>query len=210
MRRRQRDDDDVMPDGHSLRVPMVMMDSARGHVGYTTDQLRMRKQARDEYIARMTDAWRSPSSHDARSDNGELCPMCNGNGYLDPDPDDDNDDDDSDRRRRTDARSISDARAMADASYRSMVRRTERAWQFRDAAELSAAVDPGEPDAAVMRRHLSGQREPDLGELQRRRDASYDQYVARTSNAWKTGRTDPNAATAVEQQAESPRWRHGA
>jgi hypothetical protein len=67
--------------------------------------------------------------------------------------------------------------------------------------------DAAEPDnsspAAVMRRHLAEPDEPDA-DVQARRDAIWNDYKTRLGNAWKT---DPRAASAIEQQGE--RWRGG-
>jgi hypothetical protein len=52
-----------------------------------------------------------------------------------------------------------------------------------------------------MRRHL--RTEPD-DKAQARRDAAWNAYRDNLQNAWKQGRTDVNAATAIEAQRR--RW----
>jgi hypothetical protein len=50
---------DVLEDGESLKVPMMLSDS-RPHFAEPTDaQIRMRNRARDEYVQRTCDAWRT-------------------------------------------------------------------------------------------------------------------------------------------------------
>jgi hypothetical protein len=87
--------------------------------------------------------------------------------------------------------------------------------------------DASEPDASeqLLARHLRGKPDdygaPDPGdvraverrrltergaEAQRERDAAWQQYKDRLSNAWR-GRTDPIRASEIEREGE--RWRHG-
>ena len=82
------------------------------------------------------------------------------------------------------------------------------------ARHLRGPDDDGAPDPgdirAVERRRLTergaeAQRERDR--IQRERDRIWEDYRRRISSAWQTGQTNPARATAVEQQAE--RWRGG-
>jgi hypothetical protein len=57
------DDDYVLEDGESVKVPVKLMDNARDyqpHYGQLTDaQTAMRVRARSEYIKRTCDAWKT-------------------------------------------------------------------------------------------------------------------------------------------------------
>jgi hypothetical protein len=135
MRRRDVEDDDTVRDGETLRTPMYLMDSTQRPL-LTADAAReLRRTARDEYVRRLTDAWRHPPS--------------------------------------------------------------------------TTNHDASEPDAseALLKRHLHGEREPDVGSAQGRRDKAWAAYKDRLSNAWRAGRTDPGRAGGIERQGEA--WRHG-
>jgi hypothetical protein len=178
------DDYDIIPDGGTIRVPMVVMDGARPRS--LADAQLMRERARVHWIKSLQDVWRAPldarRSRVAEPDD-------------EPDDDDDEDEDNRGRERRTDARSIADARAMASRAYDQMCRRLEQAWRTpaRGASQPDTGSSPAR-DASHLR----------TGDAQAKRDDAYQQYVDRLTNAWKT---DPNAATAIEQQGE--KWRGG-
>src|SRR5262249_41959264 len=63
------DDDEILENGQTLKVPMSAMDAQQrhvaalfrpGYVGLTDEQARIRQSARNEYIAKLSDAWRGP------------------------------------------------------------------------------------------------------------------------------------------------------
>jgi hypothetical protein len=57
---------DMVPDGHSVKVPMVIMDG-RPHFADLTDEIRkLRQQTRAEYDRQLTTAWRSNKPVSAR------------------------------------------------------------------------------------------------------------------------------------------------
>ena len=99
--------------------------------------------------------------------------------------------------------SLRDARAKALAARDQMIQRARDAWKrppVRDAAE----PDQGSRPEERMRRHL---RTEEGAEAQARRDAAWAAYRDRLGNAWRMGRVDPGAASAIERQGE--RWRGG-
>jgi hypothetical protein len=207
---------DIIPDGATLRVPLLLHDNARrladhqpGYRGVTDAAVRAE---RARWIKQISDAWRM----DARRKKP---------------PDDDDDDDDelnnnNDRRRR----GAADARAAATASYHQMCARLRDSWRMNPgvaraeprivgAGPKSMVVDPdngGEPDASTqllrgapasaddpgarMRRHLATE---STAGAQAKRDAVWEQY--RRSLDYRTrGQTNPANATAIEAQRE--RW----
>ena len=190
-------DDEVVEDGDTVHVPLMLCDSMAGRrPGYaqlTDEQVVQRQAPRDRYIRGLNSAWRMDSRKP-------------------PDPDDDDEDDDDDdnndngrggarpRRRNSEDAQVA-ARKAATRSYHQMVRRLEDAWR----RPVGSVRDNGEPDmsssAETMRHHL--RTEPDEN-AQARRDAVWAQYPDQLGNAWKT---NPSAATAIERQGE--RWRGG-
>jgi hypothetical protein len=171
MRSDVEDDDVMVPDGGSVRVPVMLMDHDP-RFSRSTDATAARRAARDARVAwvrSLGDAWRgpAPSRHITQ-------PV-------------------------TRPTNVRDARALSNAAYREMCAKLQDAWRTpsRDAAEPNNSSP-----AEVMRRHLST--EPD-DNVQARRDAAWAQYRDQLSNAWRQGRTDPNAATAIEQRLERER-----
>jgi hypothetical protein len=56
---------DVVEDGESVRVPMMLTDAAGQRPGFapvTDKQRQLRQETRDSYIADLTNAWRSPNA----------------------------------------------------------------------------------------------------------------------------------------------------
>jgi len=215
------EDDDMIEDGGSVRVPMTMMDAR------LTDAVSARRKAqnvRARWVRSLTDSWKMPPGQpvsDARRKR-----------------DDDDDDDAADGRRRP-LRGAADARAISNTAYRRMVAGLQDAWRTpsRDAAL------PHEDPAAAMRAHLGGgdddDDENDNGNgngnndnPQARRDSAWNSYKASLGNAWrgpqgiaqpqptKAGAgpsgfiaaaesPDPAArARAIEREGE--KWRQGA
>jgi hypothetical protein len=94
-------DDDIVPDGGSVRRPMLLMDAGRRfavafdaenhqpHYGRPTGAVHnariVRTAARAAYLRCLTDAWRAPG-RDANPGGGFTCPECHGTG-IDPDDD---------------------------------------------------------------------------------------------------------------------------
>jgi hypothetical protein len=237
------DDDDMVPDGGSVRVPMLLTDSRRfafdaenhrPHYGRPTGAVHnariVRTAARDAYLRRLTDAWRT-MGRDANPPQF-TCPECRGTGR---DPDDDSPDGRCDEcggtgyiepplnsarkeahetfplRRSPDTSLRVDARAndVRRTAYAEYVKRIQDAWRQPvdaggepDASTqlLRGAPDPGDP-SAMMRRHLRTESDD---ENQRRRDAAWAAYRDRLGSAWQQGRTDPNRATEIERQRQ--RW----
>jgi hypothetical protein len=125
----------------------------RPHQAVLTDAQRARSEsARDQWVASLRDAWRSPQG----------VPM--GPGAPDYDKDDDNNgDDDLDPVER---------------ARQDYIRRVTNGWRS----------DPRDPAAAAnkleaMRRRVAHER-MDAATLADR-DAAYDEYVERISNAWR-------------------------
>jgi hypothetical protein len=156
MRRHDDDDDYVVRDQERVRVPLHLMDSTQRAVagldlidrdlrdhqpGFraadTTDARQAARDARDQYVRRLSDSWRMP----ARDQQGEREP--------DNDPD-----------------------------------------------------DPG----ARMRSHL--QTESSV-EAQAKRDRIWAQYRDQLGQAWRMGRTNPQAATAIERQRRTYTYEGG-
>jgi hypothetical protein len=212
------DDDVVVPDGGSVRVPLYLQDAVRfsddgeprfmraadaevadamaGHrPGYATlsaEQIAARRAGRRAMIDRATSAW------DARRK---------------PPPDPDEDDDDA-----PDAPWVPDAR-KGRAEY---VRRLTDAWRHPvDAAQPDQSTSPDDP-ALMMRKHLRGNEDDDVVAI---KEKAYSDYAANLANAWKNppgvapaapailgigpankvverptrGRTDPDAAGSIEK-----------
>jgi len=114
--------------------------------------------------------------------------------------DDDDDDEPNNSRRRgaargTDARSIADARAHANASYHAMVRRLQDAWR-------TPSHDGAEPDAGtqLLHRHLRGTEEDDNAAAAR--EKRYAAYKARLESAWRNP-----AAAAKRNETQLEAWR---
>jgi hypothetical protein len=113
----------------------------------------------------------------------------------------------------------STARDAARAARDAWIKQTTEAWRTpaRDVAQPDLGSRPeevmhrkpdddGAPDpgdvAAVERRRLTERG----AEAHRQRDAAWQQYKDRLSNAWR-GRTDPSRASEIEREGE--RWRGG-
>jgi hypothetical protein len=198
------DDLEEIPDGRSVRVPMMLMDAAYHQPGYRyrvsdddklSDARRGALEARDAMIERATKAWRTRRRRD---DEEEEVLGAEGQNKTDP--------------NRIGASAL-DARAATNASYREMCDRISSAWRTpisRDAAQPDAGSRPEE-----LRRYLRGD-EPDndgafgqgnIARLERKRLSQWQEYRERLASAWRSpiGRTSPNAATsegsAVERRA---------
>jgi hypothetical protein len=71
------DDDVEIPDGRSLRVPMMMFDSRRfayDAPGYQ-DARKAARLARDEWVARLQDAWKHPPTRDGGQPDSSSAPQ---------------------------------------------------------------------------------------------------------------------------------------
>jgi hypothetical protein len=198
-------DDDIVADGESVRVPMMVMDAMAGHrqgyVEMTDEQIAMRARARSRWIAEMCDAWRGPLDARRRrkrrdDDDEPMRPMgSSGQGRTDPDKI---------------GQSALDARRVANSAYSEMCRKLQDSWRSppsRDAHEpdaserlLGRAPAPHDDPMAAMRRHLG---DPDDDNPQARRDAAWNAYKDRLSRAYLQGRADPTAAaTRIEKERE--------
>jgi hypothetical protein len=105
-------DDDFegeVPDGASVRAPMMVMDGARGwQPGYaqlTDAQVARKRAARDGYVQKLETAWRTPSRDAAEPDNS--CPAAVMRRHLEPD----------------------EAAALREKSWRARNDELSRAWQ---------------------------------------------------------------------------------
>jgi hypothetical protein len=196
LKMRKRDaylDDEIVPDGGSVRRPMLLMDGRRfavafdaeNHVphyarptGAVHDARKLRTAARNAYLRRLTDAWRTPG-YDANAGGGFTCPECHGTG-IDPDDDSDTDRCDEcggrgyieapnnsssaqrndpgsfypDPRLRSDA-AVRDARAAATDSYHAMCARLRDAWRTQDAPQPDNSSSN-----AQFRRHMASVPDP--------------------------------------------------
>jgi hypothetical protein len=199
------DDDDIVPDGGVVHVPLLLHDARRladHQPGYRLRDAAQRdavQRARSVWIKQMTDAWKT----DARRRR---------------DDDDDGDDDEPDNHDNNDRRSrrkvAADARAATKASYYQMVRRLQDAWRTpRDGAEpdvaeklIRPAPDPSDP-RAIMRGHLATE---STAGAQAKRDRIYADYVRSIDyrTRFSGGQSDPAArANAVERRLEEERGR---
>jgi hypothetical protein len=152
------DDDEMVPDGRSLKVPLALMDSVqrrfafdannhRPHFAEPTYEERTRRQAtRDSYIEGLTTAWkRSPRTTEDRKDPNL--------GSF------------SDARPQLDA---ADAQARKNAAYRERNRLLANAWRG------DAAPKPDDdPDDDTDNND------------QARREKAYSDYVQRLQNSWR-------------------------
>ena len=92
---------------------------------------------------------------------------------------------------------VRDARSSARAAW---IRQMADAWNQSPPSRDAAArpdLDPDDDPGARMRGHLQTESNE---ESQRRRDAAWGAYKDQLANAWMMGRTNPQAATAVERQ----------
>jgi hypothetical protein len=95
---------------------------------------------------------------------------------------------------------LDEATALRDQAFSDLCKRSESAWKGKHLASDNSDPDnnnseppePGDEDA--------------LAEAMRQRDLAWEQMRIRGDNAWR-GRTDPNAANAIQNQAA--RWRRG-
>jgi hypothetical protein len=150
------DDDMVVPDGASVKVPIVLMDgvqrrfAAENHQPHfaelSDEQQQRRARTRTEYVQQLSDAWRSPATGGKRRKEGTVPSF-----------------QDADRRRS--------------AAYDAYVRRLTNAWRDQDTPE------PDDDPDNLMKRHLSTEPDEDTDS---RRNAAWEQYRDRLSNAWKT------------------------
>jgi hypothetical protein len=188
------DDDDEIEDGHSVRVPMMIMDGNRVNL---IDTVRF-EDGQPHFLRTANAASESSNFEDFKSPRlGDL----------------------------------NAARDAARAARDQWIERMCDAWRTpqraRDAAEpdaaealLRRAPAPHDDPAAALRRHLFGPDDDgapgpgDIGaverrltEQQRERDRAWARYRDNLANAWKT---NPRAASQIEREAESEKWRHGA
>jgi hypothetical protein len=181
-----------------------------GYVQLTDEQIAMRRTARDAAIETARQAWKGDARRRKKPDNG----------------DDDDDDDDyevmgAEGAQRTEPERIgrsslsvrSDDADRKRAAYETYCAKLRDSWKSRpmDAGEPSNSSSPAEwnahrrdvePDhdaGRVLRGHLQTERNE---ENQRRRDLAWNDYKTRLAGAWQRGRTDPRAATEIEQQRE--------
>jgi hypothetical protein len=169
------DEDEVVEDGGTVHVPLMLCDSMAGQrSGYallTADQVAKRQEARDGYIRDLNSAWRMDAKRKP--------------------PDDDTKNDNK----------LADVRAPAIKARDSYVRYLMTAWRrpVRDAAQPDNSSS-----AEVMRRHLYGATDPNAApaierQAERERgkgagtddprsaaERSYDQYKASLATAWQT------------------------
>jgi hypothetical protein len=166
------DDDMVVPDGGSVKVRLELMDAlqrqvasdARNHQPHhaeLTDKVRqLRAATRGAYVAQLTNAWRMPG-RDALPE-----PDDPNNDPTEPDEPDDDDTDDRERTRSAYLNELQNA-----------WRRPERMVTGFGPTVVGAGpavvgAGPGGRDAQAIRD----------------RDAAWNEYRARLSNAWRGGR----------------------
>jgi hypothetical protein len=118
------DDDDMVPDGGSVKVPIYLMDgvqrsiAANSHGQLSDELLQLRARTRAAYDQQLTNAWRSPPAGSSKQAN-------NGNTvkpFIDADP----------QRRRM-------------AAYDQMCRTMSEAWRPK-LRDQEPDDDPDEPD----------------------------------------------------------------
>jgi hypothetical protein len=217
-------DDEVVEDGHTIHVPLMLCDSMAGRrPGYaqlTDEQVAQRRAPRDRYIRDLNSAWRMDRKPPDDSDD---------------DPDDDPDDDNNDngrggarpRRRNSEDAQVA-ARKAATLAYDQMVKRAENAWR----RPVGPVRDNGDPDMSSSAETMPHLRIENADDVQAKRDRIYQDYTTRLSEAWKnppgvmrpqgaltaagptgfinaTSSPDPTArAAAIAKQGAN--WRHGA
>ena len=128
MRRRTDDADYVLEDGETIRCPVQLMDGMQraiadvdlshhrpGYVQLTDEQIAMRRAARDGYVQRLRDSWKTrPADVEFSSDLKTR-----------PEP-----------AAATERRRLTDAEAERDRAWEEMRRRLASAWQ-------TGRTDPG-------------------------------------------------------------------
>jgi hypothetical protein len=215
------DDDDEVRDGETVHVPLHMMDAMqRAIAGH---DFGARTAARARWVKQLNDAWRTPgrdanppqftcpechgtgNDPDADSPSGK-CDECGGTGYISP-PTNSSSREAASRPKRAPDTSLRVSKDAATtvrrAAYDDYCRRLTDAWRtpHKDAAEPEAATQLLHPDP------YSGVQAPRRPVPSDARERAWNSYKNQLGNAWQQGRTDPQAATAIEQQAE--KWRHG-
>jgi hypothetical protein len=180
------DDDEMIADGQSLRVPLelcdakqrsviaklakrwppaisaVNLDDHRPRHGVLNDEVReLRRETRDSYLRDLTSAWKTKS---AKDDPG--APAAHVVGKLE---------------RGRDQADTTDAMQRCILAREEMIKRAENAWRrtARDFAEPDLGSRPSE-----WQRHQLEQLDPKAA--QARRDEIYRAYVDRLGSAWKT------------------------
>jgi hypothetical protein len=177
------DDDDVVRDGESVRVPIHLMDGVQRQIAFDA-----RTAARDAMIRRAQNAWRHGAA-DAASKPVTVTDL-------------DKLRDAARTARATWIKQMCDA-WKTDARRKPYLDPEEpkgSAGQYneqdpRKIGRSALSIEPGgQPDNSsppeVMRRHLQG-----------RRDEAWQSRNSELENAWR-GQTDPARATAIERQRE--------
>jgi hypothetical protein len=226
------DDDEVIPDGGRVHVPLMLCDSRRNLVdtfkldGAALDQFRpgfrtiadnvgapnnIRSAARDTYVRDLQSAWkmdrkRKPPDDDEDPDDDE-----NGNGAADGRRHEKNNPHQRPAHQSQDARldgdrfRIDDIRRPSIDAWATYVRDLQSAWK-RPADPIARTYEPHRPFVPRSARDAA---QPDQGtrpeDVQARRDAAWKSYTDQLSNAWKSpvGRLDPNRAGVIERERMS-------
>jgi hypothetical protein len=179
------DDDDEIPDGRSVRVPMVLMDSMAGHrpgyVQLTDEQVAMRREARDAMIRRAENAWRTRPACDAAEPDLGSRPEEVMRRHLRGKPDDDGAPDRGDiravERRRLTERGA-EAQRERDAAWAQYKGRLSGAWR-----NPAAAAERNETQLEAWRK--PGARPGLHQDVIKDSAAAYAAYVERIGRAWR-------------------------
>jgi hypothetical protein len=199
------DDDEIVRDGQSVKVPMTIMDARRSvsfdaaahQPGYRTDTASYLEAYRRSCADVAPPSYRVSDAavSDVRAARSAWIEDMTAAWKADarkkkPPDDDDDDDDDGDEPISKSSRST-DPRTVARDAY---VKHLTDAWKrtpVRDAAQPDLSTPPDD----LMRRHTSDPNDP--AAAQARRDRVYANYRTSLSNAWRSGPGAAPAQTAI-------------
>jgi hypothetical protein len=173
------DDDEVLADGESVRVPLFLVDTVRLDENDQPHFLHGRAMHQPGF--RVTDAASSSNTmpdFDVALRNAQQAALDARQQMI---------------RRAENAWRRQPTRDAAQPDYSTRPEELRR----------SAAPAPHENPGAAMAHHLSGPGPGEAEASQRRRDRAYEDYVTRQQEAWKTPTTNPRAAPKHERELEN-------